>query len=407
MTANSTAIARKEPQTLKTLLRDPIWQKRFEEILGARSAQFVSSVLSVGGSLGADCEPTSIIASAMTAATLDLPVDKNLGFAWIVPYKKSGKKFAQFQMGYKGYVQLGLRTGQYERMNARVINAEAFQGWDEVGEPIIDWSQIDEAKPSVGYVFAFKLVNGFTKIAFWPRERVEAHAKNYSQSFKGGYESPWKSNFDAMALKTVVKNELAKWGILSIEMVNAIKHDQSTKQSLEDEPQYLDAVNGNGTSPDSEAIPVISEEQRMALAAFTARGLDPAVLNEVVHNFGFQMLADITVDKFTEILNELERRMPAQADESAQGSNVTDATIMEPESKTPEEGAAAEAQNPPLMQPATPAAEERNELIAKALEVYNTIDENAKLEADKFLSPQRIEDLTVPKLKSFIKKFGG
>lgn len=247
---NDAAITNQQTQavTLKSMLKDPLYQKRFQEILGARSAQFVSSVLSVGGSLGTDCEPTSIIASAMTAATLDLPVDKNLGFAWIVPYKTGGKKLAQFQMGYKGYIQLGLRTGQYERMNARVINEEAFQGWDEVGEPIIDWSLIDEAKPTVGYVFAFKLVNGFTKIAYWPKTRVEAHAKRYSKSYGGNYSSPWTTDFDPMALKTVIKNELAKWGILSIEMVNAIKHDQTTKQSLDGEPEYLDGsdVNGNG-----------------------------------------------------------------------------------------------------------------------------------------------------------------
>lgn len=235
--------AKQEHVTLKSLLKDSLYQKRFEEILGKRAPQFVSSVLSVGGSLGADCEPTSIIASAMTAATLDLPVDKNLGFAWIVPYKSNGKKSAQFQMGYKGYIQLGLRTGQYERMNARVINAEAFQGWDEVGEPIIDWSQIDETKPPVGYVFAFKLVNGFTKIAYWPKERVEAHAKRYSQSYKGKCSSPWDTNFDSMALKTVVKNELSKWGILSIEMVKAIRHDQGIQDSLDGDLKYLDGDN--------------------------------------------------------------------------------------------------------------------------------------------------------------------
>jgi len=242
--SDSKALTQAPPSdgSLKSLLQNPFYEKRFKELLGARSAQFVSSVLSVGNSLGADCEPTSIITSAMTAATLDLPVDKNLGFAWIVPYRSGNKKQAQFQMGYKGYIQLGLRTGQYERMNARVINAEAFVGWDEVGEPIIDWSKIDETQPSIGYVFAFKLVNGFTKIAYWSKERVQAHAKRYSKSYGGNYSSPWTTDFDPMALKTVIKNELAKWGILSIEMISAIKHDQATKSSLDDDPQYPDGL---------------------------------------------------------------------------------------------------------------------------------------------------------------------
>lgn len=305
MTNNNTAVARQQPQTLKSLLRDPVYQDRFKEILGARAAQFVSSVLSVGSSLGSDCEPTSIIASAMTAATLDLPVDKNLGFAWIVPYKQNGRKLAQFQMGYKGYIQLGLRTGQYERMNARVINAEAFKGWDEVGEPIIDWSLVDESKPSVGYAFAFKLVNGFTKIAFWPRERVEAHAKRFSQSYKGNYASPWTSDFDSMALKTVIKNELAKWGIMSIEMVNAIKLDQSTKQSLDDDPSYPDGTdlngNGNGSDPAADAITKISEEQRTALVQLAQERGVVEKLGAIVTAAGFEMLADITVDKYDDV----------------------------------------------------------------------------------------------------------
>lgn len=288
------------PATLKSMLKDSIYQKRFEEILGKRAPQFVSSVLSVGISLGHDCEPTSIIASAMTAATLDLPVDKNLGFAWIVPYKNNGKKSAQFQMGYKGYIQLGLRTGQYERMNARVVNEEAFQGWDEVGEPIIDWSQIDETKPSFGYVFAFKLVNGFTKIAFWPKARVEAHAKRYSKSYGGNYSSPWSSNFDEMALKTVVKNELAKWGILSIEMVTAIKHDQGTQDDVGSDPTFLDNANLENGDNQPDVPEVISEAQRVALVnAAKTTGQD---LSAIVTTFGFEMLADITVEQYEAVL---------------------------------------------------------------------------------------------------------
>jgi len=288
------------PATLKSMLKDSIYQKRFEEILGKRAPQFVSSVLSVGISLGHDCEPTSIIASAMTAATLDLPVDKNLGFAWIVPYKNNGKKSAQFQMGYKGYIQLGLRTGQYERMNARVVNEEAFQGWDEVGEPIINWSQIDESKPAFGYVFAFKLVNGFTKIAFWPKARVEAHAKRYSKSYGGNYSSPWSSNFDEMALKTVVKNELAKWGILSIEMVTAIKHDQGTQDDVGSDPTYLDGANLENGNDQPDVPEVINEEQRVALvSAAKTSGQD---LSAIVTTFGFGMLADITVEQYEAVL---------------------------------------------------------------------------------------------------------
>lgn len=335
--ANDASVARRQPQTLKSILRDEGYQNRFRELLGARSAQFVSSVLSVGTSLGADCDPNSIIASAMTAATLDLPVDKNLGFAWIVPYKKGDRKLAQFQMGYKGYIQLGLRTGQYERMNARVINAEAFQGWDEVGEPVIDWSQIDESKPSIGYVFAFKLVNGFTKIAFWPKERVEAHAKKYSQSYKGNYDSPWKSNFDSMALKTVVKNELAKWGIMSIEMISAIKHDQATKRSLDDEPEFPDGTNsnGNGDRPDADVdvVPKISEEQRTALVTWAKEKGVIEKLGDIVKAQGFEMLADITIDKFASVHDAISRA--AETDASSTSTETTEPKTEESSTTEP------------------------------------------------------------------------
>lgn len=219
---------RESDGTLASLLRQPNYANRFKEVLGDRAGQFVSSVLSVGATMK-DVEPASIISSAMIAASLDLPINKNLGFAWIVPYMDKGKKVAQFQMGYKGFIQLALRTGQYSRMNVRGVNSEAFSGYDDVGEPIIHWDKIDETKESVGYVFAWKLINGFTKVCYWRKAEVEAHAQRYSQSYRGKFDSPWKSHFDQMAKKTVVKNELARWGVLSIQFQEALNADQAVE----------------------------------------------------------------------------------------------------------------------------------------------------------------------------------
>jgi recombination protein RecT len=216
----------RNPETLAALLRQPNYANRFKEVLGDRAGQFVSSILSVGATMK-DVEPTSIISSAMIAASLDLPINKNLGFAWIVPYVDKGVKRAQFQMGYKGFVQLALRTGQYARMNVRPVNAEAFCGFDEVGEPTIDWNKLDETKPEVGYVFAWRLTNGFTKVCYWSKEKVEAHAQRYSQSYRKGYESPWKTHPREMAMKTVVKNELSRWGVLSVQFQDALERDQA------------------------------------------------------------------------------------------------------------------------------------------------------------------------------------
>ena len=198
---------------IKKLMRNTSVMARSEEVLGKRAPQFASSVIALANQSRqlADCDPTTVLSSAMIAATLDLPINKDLGFAWIVPYKKQ----AQFQLGWKGFVQLALRSGQYAAMNARVVNEEAFGGYDDIGEPIILWDKLDRADEAYGYAFAFKLVNGFKKTEFWTRAEVEAHARRFSQAYSAGYDTPWKSDFDAMALKTVVKQTLGKWGIMS------------------------------------------------------------------------------------------------------------------------------------------------------------------------------------------------
>ena len=178
--SETAVVKRQERESLDALLKRPAYLDRFKEVMGERAMQFCSSILSVGRTMQ-DVEPKSIVASSMIAATLDLPIEKGLGFAWIVPYRDGNTKYAQFQMGSKGYIQLALRTGRYERMNARSINQEAFGGFDEVGEPKILWDKIEESKPAVGYVFAFKLITGFTKVCYWSKERVEEHASRYSQ----------------------------------------------------------------------------------------------------------------------------------------------------------------------------------------------------------------------------------
>ena len=241
MNENALATTPQEPpKGISGLVRLPAIKGRIEEVLGERAPQFAASLVSLVSSspqLQA-CSPQTVLASAMTAALLDLPINKDLGFAWIVPYRGQ----AQFQMGYKGFIQLGLRTGQYARMNAVVVNEEAFGGYDEVGEPVILWDKLDRTKPAMGYAFAFKLTNGFVKISYWTKEEVQAHASRYSQAFKSGKkDTPWTSHPDEMALKTVVKHTLSKWGILSIELRRAVVADQGVLTDVDAAPQYLDA----------------------------------------------------------------------------------------------------------------------------------------------------------------------
>lgn len=165
--------------TLKQLLRSDAISKRFTQVLDKKAPQFISSVLNLYNSETTlqEVQPMSIISSAMVAASLDLPVDKNLGYAWIVPYK--GK--AQFQMGYKGYIQLALRTGQYKHINVIVLHEGELKSWNPLTEEIEIDFDAKEGDKVIGYAAFFELINGFSKTVYWSKEQVEAHKKKVQQ----------------------------------------------------------------------------------------------------------------------------------------------------------------------------------------------------------------------------------
>lgn len=211
--------------SVKGLMDSPAVKKRFEEVLCERAPQYMSSIVNLVNSDTnlKKCEPMSVVASCMVAATMDLPVDKNLGYAWVVPY---GTK-AQFQIGYKGYIQLALRTGQYKAINVVEIREGELISWNPLSEEVeIDFTKRKSNKV-IGYAGYFKLLNGFEKTVYWSKEEAESHAKKFSKtySFKNGV---WQTDFDSMAKKTVLRNLLSKWGILSIEMQKAYSADNNT-----------------------------------------------------------------------------------------------------------------------------------------------------------------------------------
>ena len=212
--------------TIKQLLSAENVKKRFEETLGKKAPQFMASIINLVNSDTnlQKCDQMSVISSAMVAASLDLPIDKNLGYAWVVPY---GTK-AQFQMGYKGYIQLALRTGQYRNINVIEVYEGELIKWDRLTEEIeLDFEQRKSDK-IIGYVGYFELINGFRKTVYWPKEDIERHRKRFSKSDFG-----WKNDYDAMAKKTVIRNLLSKWGILSIEMQQAYIEDVAEGEKIE------------------------------------------------------------------------------------------------------------------------------------------------------------------------------
>ena len=212
----------KQPATIKSLFAQDNVKKKFEEMLGKKAQGFITSVLQVVSSntLLEKADAMSIYNAAATAATLDLPINQSLGFSWIVPY--GGK--AQYQIGVKGIIQLAQRTGQYLRINVVEVYKNQFESYNELTEELkADFSK-EGVGEIVGYAAYFKLVNGFEKTSFWRMKKVMEHGKKYSKTFGNG---PWKTEFDKMAKKTVLKNTLSAWGILSIEMQKAIVVDQA------------------------------------------------------------------------------------------------------------------------------------------------------------------------------------
>lgn len=209
--------------TIKQLMKSESVKKRFEDVLGSKAPQFMTSVINLVNSDTnlAKVDQMSVIGSAMVAASLDLPVDKNLGYSWIIPY---GNK-AQFQLGYKGYIQLALRTGQYKHINVIEVYEGELQQWNRLTEEFeIDFDK-KKSDAVVGYEAYFELVNGFKKTVYWTKEEVEKHRKRFSKSDFG-----WKRDWDAMAKKTVLKNMLSKWGILSVEMQKAFAEDNEDRE---------------------------------------------------------------------------------------------------------------------------------------------------------------------------------
>lgn len=236
---------------------------RFEEVLGKKAPGFIASMLALTNSNQAlkTSEPMSIISAAAIAATLDLPINPNLGFAHIVPY--SG--VAQFQMGWKGFVQLAIRTGLYQTMNAsEIYEGELIKHNRVTGETILDESKRVSDKV-VAYAAYFKLTTGFEKYLVMTLDQVTKHGKRYSKSFaKQG--APWQSNFEAMALKTVIKLLLSKYGVLSIEMQKAMEFDQSvTKRPLTGIEEAIDVTYPD--NPASEGEGSMSEEELKAIEA--------------------------------------------------------------------------------------------------------------------------------------------
>lgn len=203
---------------------------------GSKRDAFVTSVVSaVTTNPGLSfCSRGTIVSAALQGAALDLSPSPVLGHFYMVPYKdnKNGRDVAQFQLGYKGYIQLAIRSGQYRRINVLEIREGELLGWNPFSESIsveiVENYEDREKLPVIGYYAMFELVNGFQKSVYWSKEKMEAHALKYSKGYakKKGYTF-WEKDFDQMAFKTLLRHLISKWGVMSIEMQSAIEKDMT------------------------------------------------------------------------------------------------------------------------------------------------------------------------------------
>ena len=237
--SNTQVATQQKNMSLGELIHSPAVVGKLNEVWNSpqMANSFMSSVISVanGNPQLRNAEPMSIIGAAMVAATMQLQVIPTLGQCYIIPY---GNK-AQFQVGYLGLLQLCQRSGQFKKILAAPVHEGEYVSGDEFDEEYVFDKKQKKSDKVIGYMAKFELLNGFTKVAYWDIEKVKAHATKFSQAFRAGFNSPWKSDFDAMAQKTVLKSIL-KFAPKSIEMQNAVTFDQSVINTNTSDVQDLD-----------------------------------------------------------------------------------------------------------------------------------------------------------------------
>jgi recombination protein RecT len=270
MTQSNMPAQTKKIDVLKNMLNAPSVKEQFQNALAKSAPAFVSSLIDLynGDSNLQLCEPKAVVMEALKAAVLKLPINKNLGYAFIIPFNNSvrdvkgtwtKKMIPVFQMGYKGYIQLAMRTGQYRTINADVVYVGELRKVNKLtGEIAFDGEK--KSDKVVGYFCYFELLNGFSKTLYMTVEQMAYHAKKYSKSIRNettvenlinlanlpvaidNKTVGWMGNFHDMAKKTVIRNLLSKYGYLSIEMQQAIQNDTEGDIEVRD---ALVVKNGN------------------------------------------------------------------------------------------------------------------------------------------------------------------
>ena len=270
--SNAVATQAQRPK-FSVMISTPGYQKMINNTLRdpKKAQRFVASITSAVATNPAlqECDPATILSGALLGESLNLSPSPQLGQYYLVPFNntKNGCKDAQFQLGYKGYIQLALRSGYYKHLNVIAVKAGELVHFDPLTEEVEVNLNPDELarenSATVGYLAMFEYLNGFRKTIYWSREKMENHALRYSKGYaaKKGYTF-WEKDFDAMAFKTMLRQLISKWGVMSIDLQTAFEADAVAAEDgdyiqtppaelpdpVQDEPQEGD---GNGASEDT------------------------------------------------------------------------------------------------------------------------------------------------------------
>lgn len=269
------------------LTKDAV-KDQINKVVGGKDGQrFISAIISATNTnaMLQECTNQSIVSGALLGESLKLSPSPQLGHYYLVPFNDKEKgKVAQFQLGYKGYIQLAIRSGQYKKLNVMAIKEGELEYFDPLNEDIKvnlmveQWDE-REALPTIGYYAFFELVNGFRKAIYWSKAQMEAHALKYSQGYKRDKEKGWSytfwsKDFDGMAYKTMLRQLISKWGIMSIEMQTAydgdmaVINDDGTRNYVETDENIIDHEEPAPDDDTENADPVTQEGSSVEAALF-------------------------------------------------------------------------------------------------------------------------------------------
>lgn len=237
MSVGNSLVNRQQKTGLTAYLTNDAVKNQINNVVGGKNGdRFIASIVSavqVNSDLQ-ECTNPSILSAALLGESLKLSPSPQLGQYYMVPFRnnKKGCKEAQFQLGYKGYIQLAIRSGQYKKLNVLAIKEGELVRFDPLNEEIevnlIDDEEVREEAKTIGYYAMFEYTNGFRKAMYWSKKKMEAHALKYSKGYaaKKGYTF-WEKDFDGMAYKTMLRQLISKWEIMSIDMQNAMESDMA------------------------------------------------------------------------------------------------------------------------------------------------------------------------------------